>query len=293
MRFLIPTVAAVLLSSAAARAQDSSAQVTPRAVVELSASVSVPEGTRLLTQLAEPIRTRSAKAGDSVYLETTFPISGANEILIPAGTGVLATLDKLKSHWSDPPRVELDLHMTQLLYANGYIATAAAPAHATSSSDAWLRPDRQGTEGPAAIGTALGLGGAAIGSAANGRQGAAVGSVIGGLVGTAVAAFSALRSRGMSLEAGLPLEIVLQGPIALDEQRAAAPAPPSHLARAEPLPPPRHERCFHPGTPGTADLIIPGAPGTPPTADSPGAPPTPPTIIPGTPGTLGYWDDCP
>lgn len=293
MRSSIPAVALVLLSRAAAHAQDTSAQVTPRAVAERSPSVSVPEGTRLLTQLAQPMRTRSAKSGDSVYLETTFPIAGANGILIPAGTSILATLGKVRSHWSNPPSVELDLQVTQLLYANGYIATAAAPAHATSSSDAWLRPDNRGAEGGAVIGAALGLGGAAIGNAANGTSGAAVGGVIGGVVGTAVALYSAVHSRGMSLEAGLPLDVVLQGAIALDEQRASAPAPPSNLARARPLPPPHEERCFHPGTPGTPDLIIPGAPGTPPIGDSPGTPPAPPTIIPGTPATPGYWDACP
>jgi hypothetical protein len=112
----------------------------------------------------------------------------------------------------------------------------------------------------AALGTAAGLIGAGIGAASNGTKGAVVGGVAGTVTGTAVVLFSAARSRGMILDAGLPLELLLDGPIA--------------------------------GTPGTPDIIIPGSPGTPASGDMAGIPPTPPTIIPGAPATPGYWYSC-
>jgi hypothetical protein len=274
MRTPLPCLAGLLLITAAAHAQDSS-------------SVTLPQGTRILTQLQQPFATRSAKPGDSVYLQTTFPVSSAAGVLIPAGTHVLATLDRVRTHtWSEHPSVELDLHLVSLVYANGYILTTSSPAHGVSSSDSRLQGDQSGMTGPGMLALAAPLAGVAIGSSAGGQHGAEVGSIAGIIVGGTVAIYALVHSRGaLRLEAGLPIEVVIKGPLGVDQRRAAIPAPPRNVAQSWPAPLPRGQEttdhlCFDPGGPGTPDVVIPGTPETPP------------TIIPGTPATPGFWYLC-
>src|SRR5713226_6531036 len=50
--------------------------------------VVVPSGTRLPLVLHNSITTRNARPGDGVYLETLFPITQDNHIVIPAGSYV-------------------------------------------------------------------------------------------------------------------------------------------------------------------------------------------------------------
>src|SRR6266704_6571036 len=48
--------------------------------------VVVPAGTRVGGVLQNGISTRSAKPGDSVYLQTSFPITQNNRVVIPVGS---------------------------------------------------------------------------------------------------------------------------------------------------------------------------------------------------------------
>ena len=53
-----------------------------------AAQVAVPTGTRLPLVLRNGINTRTAKAGDSVYFETAYPVARNNRIVIPMGSFV-------------------------------------------------------------------------------------------------------------------------------------------------------------------------------------------------------------
>jgi hypothetical protein len=48
----------------------------------------VPAGTRVPVVLKNAISTKSARVGDSVYAQTSFPIAVNNRMVIPAGTYV-------------------------------------------------------------------------------------------------------------------------------------------------------------------------------------------------------------
>src|SRR5690242_8002487 len=61
-----------------------------------STSVTVPAGTKLLLSLKSAVNTKTAHPGDGVYLETTFPITANNRIVIPAGTYVQGVIDNVK-----------------------------------------------------------------------------------------------------------------------------------------------------------------------------------------------------
>jgi hypothetical protein len=120
----------------------------------------------------------------------------------------------------------------------------------------------------------------------------AIGSMVGLAAGGIVSVALIFNSHNFFLDVGSPVEMVLQQPLRLDRDEASAavkkseqhPVAEQSIAPrpVPPLPPPDntdHGTCYTPGTPGTADTVIPG---TPPIGDSPG---TPPTVIPGIPAT--------
>src|SRR6267142_281170 len=51
-----------------------------------SRQVTLPAGTRVLLQLQSPIYTKTARVGDGVYCESTFPVTQENHMAIPAAT---------------------------------------------------------------------------------------------------------------------------------------------------------------------------------------------------------------
>ena len=51
-----------------------------------SEKIWIPAGTRVAVVLENGISTRGAKAGDSVYFHTSFPITQKNRIVIPVGS---------------------------------------------------------------------------------------------------------------------------------------------------------------------------------------------------------------
>ena len=48
--------------------------------------IAVPAGTRVAVVLENGISTRSAKAGDSLYFRTAFPITQSNRVIVPVGS---------------------------------------------------------------------------------------------------------------------------------------------------------------------------------------------------------------
>jgi hypothetical protein len=256
----------------------------------VDSSVTVPAGAHIFAQLQRPLETRSAKIGDSVYMQVTFPVTVDDKVLIPAGTYILATLDSVSRRSWIHHRIAFRFRITSLLFANGYVAMVRQPAHAQPRDPSSLGPAEQPTALMVASGAAP-VAGLAIGALADGRNGAVLGSEIGSGVGLAIAIVALTRGSDYSLAPGFPLELRSEGPMMLDAKRAADAvrvpfAVQSHQLSAQ-------QRCYTPGSPGTPDIYIPGTPGMPPIGDSPGTPDTAPTIIPGTAPTPGYWHSCP
>ena len=51
-----------------------------------SEKIRIPAGTRVAVVLENGISTRGAKAGDSVYFHTSFPITQNNHVIVPVGS---------------------------------------------------------------------------------------------------------------------------------------------------------------------------------------------------------------
>ncbi len=96
--FLIASLLAMGASCAAQQPEgpqsDAPPPVAPKPAQEQppgsSEKITVPAGTRVGVVLQNGISTHSAKAGDSVYLQTSFPITASNRIVIPVGSPTFA-----------------------------------------------------------------------------------------------------------------------------------------------------------------------------------------------------------
>ena len=222
----------------------------------------IPAGTTVLLSLTNPILARSAKAGDSVYAETAFPVAVNNQMAIPPGTYVQGQIDMLTRPGWLSPHAQFQIHFTKIIFANGYTVELSGLRRLSAGELA-----------------------APPASCAPGTPPPPAGDVIAAVATPYVLVSS---ESDILLDNGSQIEMVLQVPLRLNAAKVAAaakqsnPAPLAQLKSAT--------RCRPiPATPGTPDTVLPGTPGTPGTPDTviPGGPGMPDTVIPGTPGTPG------
>lgn len=182
--------------------------------------ITIPSGTRLGVVLQNGISTRSAKPGDSVYLQTSFPITQNNRIVIPVGSYLRGELTESKRPGRVKGRGEFRMRLNTLIFPNGYtVDLNAAPRSADSGGKETM--DSEGkVNGPGGKGKDVGTvaettaTGAGIGAIAGGAKGAGIGAGIGGVAG--LAAVLLTRGPEAELPRGSTLDIVLEREITLD-----------------------------------------------------------------------------
>jgi hypothetical protein len=184
----------------------------------------VPSGTKLPLVLHNGISTRSAKAGDPVYLETLFPIIQDNCILIPAGSFVSGEVVEAKRPGRVKGRAEIMIRLNTLILPNGYVASFnAVPSNAgtggaeTVDNEGKIKGD---TAKASDIGTVAKTttAGAGIGGLAT-RSAKGVG--IGAGIGAGAGLLGVLLSRGPEAELprGTTLDVTLNRPLYLDSDK--------------------------------------------------------------------------
>lgn len=186
--------------------------------------ITVPAGQKLLMQLKSGINTKSAKPGDGVYMETSFPVSIENTMAIPAGTYVQGVIDNVKRSGRIKGRAEVLFHFTTLIFPSGYTVSVPGSVNDVPGADNGRVVNKEGsvqadgTKGKDA-GTIAGPAaeGAIIGALARGGKGALIGSGIGGAAGLAEVLFT--RGNEINYPPGTAVEMVLQRPITLEQQR--------------------------------------------------------------------------
>jgi type IV secretion system protein VirB10 len=189
--------------------------------------ITLPAGTRIPLALKHAITTKSAREGDAVYAETTFPIVVNDRIIIPAGSYVQGTISNVKRAGRVKGRAEVLVHFNTLILPNGYTLLLPGAVDNVPGMDNGKMKDKEGTiqgdstkgRDAARIAESAGTGGL-IGAAADGGKGAAVGGAGGGLIGLAAVLLS--RGPDLRLEAGSTMETVLERPITVDMARAKA-----------------------------------------------------------------------
>jgi type IV secretion system protein VirB10 len=182
----------------------------------------LPAGTRVLLQLQSPIYTKTARVGDGVYCESTFPVTQENQMAIPAGTYVKGRITHIQRPGRIKGRAELQVHFTSMVFPNGYTVDLPGTLEGTPGSYNHQVTDEEGTikangtkgRDVGTVASTAGAGAVIGGLATRSGEGAGIGGGIGAAVGLA----QVLLTRGpdVRLERGTALEMVLQTPLTVE-----------------------------------------------------------------------------
>ena len=225
---LIPAFASAQSETQQPPAQQQAAPAEPAPAKAPVKKVLVPAGTRLPLVVHNSISTRFTKAGDPIYLETTFPIILENRIVIPAGSYVSGEVITAKRPGKVKGRGELQVRLTNLILPNGYTARLDAiptggetGANDTVEEEGKIKGDsnKSGDLGTVLTTTGAGAGVGGLVGVAAGSSGK--GAAIGGAAGAAAGLLAVLLTRGPELEVprGSVLDIQLDRPLYLDDEK--------------------------------------------------------------------------
>jgi hypothetical protein len=182
--------------------------------------VSVPAGTRLAVVLENGISTRSARAGDSLYFHTAFPVTQNNRVVIPVGSYIRGSLLESKRPGRIKGKGEFRLRLESLIFPNGYTVDLMAAPRSADTGGRETTDSEGKVTGPGGKGRDAGtvaettVTGAGIGAIAGGGKGAGIGAGIGGLAG--LAAILLTRGPEAQLPRGSTLDIVIERDLTLD-----------------------------------------------------------------------------
>lgn len=200
------------------------------------------------------VSTRQASLGDSLYLETAFPVLSNGKIVIPQGSWVKGTVTEVKRPGRVKGRGLLRVRFDSLTLPNGVtrdfradIGSLDARSSETLNKENGKiksagdkKGDAETIAGTAVGGTILGT---AVGSAAGN---AAKGSVIGLGAGAATGLLGVLMSRGPDamLTKGSTVEMVLDRPLTFTDQELNFGGAPPRAALSEGGPQPKQRTGF-------------------------------------------------
>jgi hypothetical protein len=189
----------------------------------------VPAGTKVLLQLRSSVNTKSARAGDGVYLASTFPVVVGNRVLIPAGVFVQGVVDRVVRAGHVKGKAQLDMHFTSMIFPNGTVVEIpgvvsglpGATRQDVKSGEGTIEQDKDKTRNAGkTAGIAIPTGGT-IGSVAGLGSGHPLAGGFGGVgAGLAAVGLVSLFTRGadVNIEAGSQVEMVFQRPLILEQE---------------------------------------------------------------------------
>ncbi|MFY9562562.1 MAG: hypothetical protein WAQ52_20210 [Terriglobales bacterium] len=205
-------------------AQPATAQASAAQAVPSPARLTIPSGTKVPLALKQAISTKTAKEGDPVYCETTFPFVVEDRIVIPAGTYVQGKISRIQRPGRIKGRAELLMHFTSMIYPSGYTVMLPGSVENLPGADKTSVAGSEGTvrqdsEKGKDIGTVASTAstGAVIGGLSGGGKGAGIGAAAGGLAGLAIAMIS--RGSDVKLEPGTSIEMIIQREVTVDPNR--------------------------------------------------------------------------
>ena len=217
-----------------------------------SGSYTVPPGTRVLMNMINSVSTKQAQVGDRIYLETAFPISATNHIVVPQGSWVTGTIIEVKRPGRVKGRGELQVRFDSLTLPNGVSRSFRSDlSQVDGRSNQDLNREQSKIKGPSdkmgdattvMTTTAEGAGiGAAVGAAA-GHIGAGAG--LGAGAGAAAGLATVLLSRGpdATLTKGSSVEMTLDRPLTFEQSDLDFSKVPPRATLTEGSPPPTPQR---------------------------------------------------
>ncbi|HEY6307049.1 MAG TPA: hypothetical protein VI488_11405 [Candidatus Angelobacter sp.] len=286
--------------------QDQPQQTAPAPMIVLPAGTSIP------LVLQRGVSTKNSRPGDMVYLLTTAPVISGDIVAIPPNTFVQGQIARITIRGVDR-HGELQIHSANIVFPNGY--TVRIPYDFVVPLDrAWIFPEAPGSGKALGLAAALAapVAGALIGgltsmhkppplvppvpgqpltlpNLGNPVKGAAIGAAVGFGVTIPVVAVLLRHHRDFYVDGGLPAEMILERPLALEEDRIATAIHQEGTLAVNPLPRPLSTTPIA-DLPGASGAIVPGTPSVPSTpaageaSGTPELPDAPDVIVPGSPG---------
>jgi hypothetical protein len=204
------------------------AQTTPPAATtpadEPKPTLTIPAGTRIPLSLKQAISTKTAREGDPVYAETSFPFVVNDHVVVPSGTYIQGKIMRAQRGGHIKGRAELLIHFTSMIYPNGYTVMLGGSIENTPGAEKTSMKDSEGTirqdseKGRKAKDAAEGATtGGVIGAVTGGGKGAGIGAGVGGVTGLAVSMLS--RGADVSLEPSTSIEMEIQREVIVDASR--------------------------------------------------------------------------
>jgi len=189
--------------------------------VDPGSDYNVPSGTKIPLTLTQGITSKTAKEGDPVYAQTSFPVTQNNRVVIPAGTYVQGVVRRVVRPGRVKGRAELQMSFTSMIFPNGYTVLLPGAVDSVPGSQTMNTKGSEGTiQGDSSKGkdaatiaktTAAGAG---IGAISGSGKGAGIGAGAGGALGLA----TVLLTRGpeIQLDPGSSVEMVLERELDLE-----------------------------------------------------------------------------
>jgi type IV secretion system protein VirB10 len=244
-----PGLAAAAASSPAVSANSAPASSnSSQSLTSARKTYTVPAGTKVLLQLRSAINTKSARAGDGVYLASTFPVVVGNRVMIPTGVYVQGVVDRVERAGRMKGKAQLDMHFTSIIFPNGSVVEIPGMVNSMpGAKKQTVKNDGEGTiEEDSDKGRNAGKvaavsipTGATVGSIGGLDSGHPVAGGIAGLgAGVAAAGLVSLFTRGadVNIESGTQVEMVLQRPLILEEENLAGAGAPGSAPALVPAP---------------------------------------------------------
>jgi type IV secretion system protein VirB10 len=189
------------------------------AAVSTASAAEIPAGTHLLLRMEHSVSSGTAKAGDGVHLRTITPVSVDGRILLPVGTWVSGTIQRVerRGRLHGPGRLEIGLET--LLLPTGLVVSVSPLVAIAAKSDFNTNRNRGG-DGHGLLVTGAGLlagyGSAGIASIWSHDEETAVGIGLSVGVATMVATAILTRNRDVEFSTGATLDVVFDHPIKVD-----------------------------------------------------------------------------
>jgi hypothetical protein len=203
------------------------------------AKILVPSGTHIPLVLHNAVSTRSARPGDPVYFETSFPVMIDGKVVIPAGSYISGEITESKRPGRVKGRGELMMKLTTLILPNAYMVNLnAVPGNAgtggneTTDSEGKIVADSNKGSDIGTIAKTTGAGAGIGGLATQSAKGVGIGAGVGAAVG--LAAVLLTRGPEAELPRGSTVEAVIDRSILLDADKVQFTGPGQASALAGP-----------------------------------------------------------
>jgi hypothetical protein len=191
--------------------------------VSAAGAAEIPQGAHVLLRMENSLNTRTAQAGDFVYLRTAVPIASAGEIAVPAGSYVQGVVSEAKRSGRVKGRAQLAIRLETLTLGSGKVYKFAPHVSSVDSGETGQKvagsentieqaPGHgQDVERIAILaGSGAGIGGITDRS----WKGAGIGAGVGSAVGLATVLLS--RGKEVELRQGSTLDVVFDRPVSLE-----------------------------------------------------------------------------